>query len=178
MSIATASLLGLVFAIAATAVLYIFIMPQKRLGKLSPFFLALHNILHFKKLFVERILKFFYIFSTCVSIFWGFFLLFAQNETSSYGYFYDSYVSYESTLVEGLVFLFLGPIMLRVVYELLMILILATKNIMELNHKMDAVTKTIAPDINTNPEPRMLYCTQCGTHYDANAGKCPNCGEE
>lgn len=177
MSITTASLLGLVFAIVATAVLYFLVMPLKRAGKLSPFFLALHNILHFKKLFIERILKFFYIFSTCVSIFWGFFLLFAQDEYSSYGYF-TSHVTYESTFAEGLVFLFLGPIVLRVVYELVMILILATKNIMELNHKMDALVTTIAPEKHINLEPRMLYCTQCGTHYDANAGKCPNCGEE
>ena len=24
--------------------------------------------------------------------------------------------------------------------------------------------------------PRMVYCTQCGTRYDASRGGCPNCG--
>jgi hypothetical protein len=166
----------MIFALAATITLFIIVLPQKKNGKLSPFLQFLHDTFHFKKLFLELILKILYVFSTCFCIFAGFFLLFSRTEYISYGYF-SSHSSYsESTALTGLCLLIVGPIVLRISYEFLMILILAVKNLLEINHKMDPIVKAIE---KTDPqEPNYLYCTQCGTHYDTNAGNCPNCGKQ
>lgn len=170
-----ATLLGFICALVATILLYVFVLPTRKNGTLPRFLQLLHDVLTFKKLYLELILRALYIFSTCICIFWGFFLLFSREEYFSYGVFGGSYS--ESTFIEGLIILILGPILLRIVYEFAMLLILAVKNLMEINHK-------ITPPESSNseqeslPEPRYLYCTQCGTHYNANEGKCPNCGLE
>lgn len=175
MSSTIALILGMMFALAATIALFIIVLPQKKNGKLEPFLQFLYDVFHFKKLFLELILKVLYVFSTCFSIFWGFFLLFSRTDYTSYGYFSANSYS-ESTALAGLFMLILGPIILRISYEIMMILILAVKNLLEINHKMDPIVKAIG---TMEPEePNFLYCTQCGTRYDSNAGNCPNCGKQ
>lgn len=174
-----AVILGFICALLATILLYIFVLPNRKNGKLPRFFQFLRDVLTFKKLYLELILRTLYIFSTCICIFWGFFLLFSREEYYSYGVFGGSYS--ESTFVEGLIILILGPILLRIVYEFAMLLILAVKNLMEINHKMTPpppATAELEPEPESVSEPHYLYCTQCGTRYDANEGNCPNCGLE
>lgn len=175
MSSTVAFILGLIFALAATIVIFIVVLPRKKNGKLGPFLQFLHDIFHFKKLFLELILKVLYVFSTFACIFSGFFLLFSRTEYISYGYFSNHSYS-ESTALAGLCLLILGPIALRIAYEFMMILILAVKNLLEINQKMDPIIKAI--DKAEPKEPNYLYCTQCGTRYDTNEGNCPNCGKQ
>jgi len=175
MPIRIASVLALIFALAATILLFVFVLPKRKDKSLPPFLQMLHNIFHFKKLYLELILKALYTFSTALCIFLGFFLLFSRTEFYSYGLFSSNSYS-ESTALQGLLILIFGPILLRIVYEFALLLILVTKNLMEINRKLGPVALSIANE--AVPEPRFLYCTQCGTRYDVNRGKCPICGKE
>ncbi|MBR3084544.1 MAG: hypothetical protein IKH03_08285 [Oscillospiraceae bacterium] len=48
-------------------------------------------------------------------------------------------------------------------------------NVIEINKKLGG--KPVEPEAPGLPAvPRMIYCTQCGTQFDANQGVCPNCG--
>jgi hypothetical protein len=175
MSIQTALVLGLIFALVATVALFVFVLPQKKNGQMGPFLQFLHDTFHFKKLFLELILKILYAFSTCLSIFSGFFLLFSRTEYIS-NYYFSQSIHYESTAMMGLFFLIVGPIVLRIAYEFFMILILAAKTLLEINRKLTPIVESV--EHTELPEPNYLYCTQCGTRYDANQGNCPNCGKQ
>ncbi len=48
-------------------------------------------------------------------------------------------------------------------------------NGVEINKKLGGKpAESEAPDLPAAP--RMTFCTQCGTQFDANQGACPNCG--
>lgn len=152
-----AVLFGFLCALTATILLFLFVLPNRKNGRLPPALQWLRDVLTFKKLYLEVILRAFYIFFTCLSIFWGFFLLFSREEYYSYGMFGGTY--YESTFLEGLVLLILGPILLRVSYEFAMLLIMAVKNLMEINHKMP--TQPASCKSEPTDEPNHPSDTQC-----------------
>ena len=178
MPVNIACALGAILAIAATIVLFILVLPKSKNGKLPNKFLQfLHDALNFKILFLESILKAIYVLLTCLSIFVGFFLLFSRV---GYGYGYGyGYGHYTSTFLYGLELLILGPILLRILYELLMLAIILVKNVIEINRKINSPSDGSQPTEDTPPkqEPVYLYCTQCGTRYDVTQGNCPNCGK-
>lgn len=152
-----ATLYGFICALIATILLFLFVLPSRKSGSLPPVLQWLRDVLTFKKLYLEVILRAFYIFSTCFSIFWGFFLLFSREEYYSYGVFGGTYT--ESTFVEGLILLILGPILLRVSYEFAMLLIMAVKNLMEINHKMPTQPASREPE--PGDEPNLPPVTPC-----------------
>lgn len=187
MSLRFAMILGVVLTVISIVLLYLFVLPKKQNGKLPPFLQRLHDFFHFKKLFLEPILKFLYLLSTCFCIFFGLFLLFGRVEYISHP-FLSTYSSYsESTFLRGLVLLVAGPIVLRILYEGAMLLILAARNLVEINQKFgaapgtaDATSSTQKPDAetsSTSAETPTLYCSQCGTAYDKSDGVCPHCGK-
>ncbi len=177
MPVNVACALGAILAIAATIVLFILVLPKSKDGKLPNKFLQfLHDALNFKILFLESILKAIYVLLTCLCIFIGFFLLFSRVGYS-YGYGYGYYTS---TFLYGLVMLILGPILLRISYELLMLAIILVKNVIEINRKLKSSSDGSSQDEEAppKPEPVYLYCTQCGTRYDVTQqSTCPNCGK-
>lgn len=168
MSLSIALGIGTILAIIATVAIMILVYPKSKDGKLNKYLQKIHDIVHFKTLIIESILKFFYIFATCSSIFNGFFMLFSK--TSSY-YYSHSY------FVEGLCLLFLGPLFIRICYEFTLMMVLAVQNIIEINKKLPKFSPNgeILEEEKVVVEPKMLFCTQCGTRYDANAGDCPKC---
>lgn len=121
----TAILIGSIFAIAATVLACIFIMPEKKKEELkkSKFLLWLHDLVNFKALLIEKIMKVLYVFSTCACILVGFFMLFAKTYS-------------KSLAVDGLLLMILGPIVIRIVYEMIMLAIIAVNNIIQINKKM------------------------------------------
>lgn len=159
--------IGGILALIATITLFITVLPESKDGRLPPLLQRLHNFLNFKTLVLEKILRFLYVLATCASILIGFFLLFSRVDYY-YGY------GYGSTALMGLALMVLGPIANRILYEAAMLLILAVKNLMDINRKMDRLPGG-GPE-SVTPEPHYLYCTQCGTRYDSNQGNCTNCG--
>lgn len=174
MPVNVAIVLGTILAIAATVILFIMVLPKSKNGKLPNQFLQfLHDAFNFKILFLEVILKAIYVLSTCLCVFVGFFLIFARVDyTFGYGYHMAGY----STFAQGLILLLAGPIVLRISYELLMLAILLVKNVIEINKKIKSADCQ-EPEELSKPKPVYLFCTHCGTRYDAAQGDCPNCGK-
>ena len=122
-------ILGLIAAIILTIVTYVLIMPASKNGKLNKFCQFLHNFFNFKKIYLESVLKFFYVLNTIGCVTMGFFLLFGQVKIYRYS---------KSTFLTGLLLMILGPIFTRLFYEILMLTIIQVKNIIEINNKINS----------------------------------------
>ncbi len=134
------AVLGVLCALAGTILLYIFVLPENKKENLPKFFKVLHEIFNFKSLLIEKILKVFYTFSTLICIFCGFFMIFSfQVYTDWYG---DQVVRYNGWV--GFLLMILGPIVVRLLYESLMMFILLVKNTIQINNKLK--------DQNNNPQ--------------------------
>lgn len=120
-----------VAALLITILFFIFIIPAKRRPKSSKFGQFIHDLCNFKVFIIEKILQFMYIFVTFATFFGGFVMLFWIEERiypTEYVIVWKGYY--------GLLLLILGPIAVRIVYELLMLGITAVKNIIEINGKL------------------------------------------
>lgn len=126
-----AVVIGCIFALVATVLAFLYIMPEKKRKNLNPFFQKIADILNFKQLLIEKVLKALYVFNTFAVIFGGFFMLFSGNRN----YYYDSF---QSLALYGLLMMILGPIVVRLTYEGLMLFILLVKNTIEINKKLSA----------------------------------------
>ena len=154
MNYEVALILGPILALILTVVLYIKVMPRKLDGSFDkPILQFLHDFFHFKKLYVEEVMKFVFALATVTSVVSGALLLISVRDTYSYIYHYRSS---ESTFWMGLCLLIGGPISLRLVYEFTMMFILLVKNTMEINNKLKSngnnqPTAPAAPAETKNP---------------------------
>ena len=119
--------IGGFLALAATVLALIFITPEKRRQTLPGFFRVLADIFNFKFLILEYIIKALYILETLTCVFIGFFMLF-----SGIGGF-GGFVSYAPA---GLAVMIVGPIIVRLVYEAMIMFILLVKNTSQINKKL------------------------------------------
>lgn len=171
--------MAIVLAIAATVLAFIFIVPESKVARLGKFGRFLHDTVNFKYLIIEKILQALYIFATAYVVLQGFFMLFYVDRSYSlFGYNYSTwYGGY------GLLLMILGPISIRLVYELLMMSILLVKNVIQINGKLKSEDGNTAADIFTVPTierapapqfKKATFCSKCGTPL-AEDGTCPNC---
>lgn len=130
-----AYILAIITAIAGTVVAFILIVPDKKRDGLNKFFKILHDIFNFKQLLIEKILKALYIFSTIYVIVLGVFYLITVQPGYSRSFYMGGY---------GLLLIVLGPIVVRVVYEALMLGVLLVKNAIEINNKMNPQPGSVA----------------------------------
>ena len=122
------SIIGGILAVVATILAYVFIVPESRREKLNAFGKFLHDTCNFKYLIVEKILQALYIFFTADLIILGFFMLFAAPEDFfGHRHWLGGY---------GILIMILGPILIRLMYELLMMAILLLKNVISINNKL------------------------------------------
>ena len=131
MSSTIAVIIGVILGVMSAIAACILIMPANRAEtfKNNKFLKWLHDLVNFKALLIEKIMKVLYVLSTCICICVGFFLLFGKM-----GY-------RGSTALIGLALMVLGPIVTRLVYEGLMLIILITKNVIEINNRMGDSTE-------------------------------------
>lgn len=171
-------------ALAAAILAFIFIIPAHKRPGLNKFMQFVHDVCNFKFLIIEKIVQFLYVLSTAFSITLGFFMLFwfetYRRSTEWYGYY-------------GLLLMVVGPIAVRIAYEILMLGLLAIKNIIQINNKLknqnedDAATDPFAtpsidfiqPSAPAAPvapvAPAVMICPTCGA--PKNVGEfCSNCG--
>ena len=184
MEIGAIGVIAMLLAVGATILAYIFIVPEKRGKNLNGFGKFLHNMVNFKSLVVEKILQATYIFSTAMVILLGFFMLF---------YVEESYWGDDRWFGgQGILLMLLGPVAIRLVYELAMMLILLVKNVIQINNKLKDQTKDEPtespfdlPDISEFREtPAQFeevpaqptgFCTKCGAML-TNGAFCTKCG--
>ena len=139
MDIQIVAIVSLVLAVIGAILAFIFIMPAKKRASLPKFLQVLHDIFTFKGLLIEAILRFLYIFYTLFCIVAGLLMLFGV-EVRGYK------VPAEDTFQVGLLLMILGPIFLRLAFELLMLAVLLVKNVIEINKKLSKKTgETKAP---------------------------------
>ena len=115
-----------VVAILLTLFVVVVIVPTNKDGKLNKFFQIVHNFFNFKKMYLSLALKIIYIFLTIFSILYGIRLLFGY---SIYGY-------YVSTFWYGLAVIIASPILLRLSFEMLWLLISAAQSVIQIRDKM------------------------------------------
>lgn len=153
---AVASIIALILALGAAVVMFIFVMPKKKDGKLPKILQIFHDIAHFKQFFLGYALKAMYIIATVFCLVYGFILLFGVETHSSsfYGY---GYTTTTSTFGTGILIMILGPIAVRLTYELAIMFITLVQNVADINNKLKnqnekpVETKTEAPKAPAQP---------------------------
>ena len=189
----TISILAVLATIVITILAYIFIIPEKKRPQLNKFFRFCHDWLNMKSLIIEKIVRFFYVFTTVSVVCTGVFMLFYVQETYDYDYYYGYIVRDQWMGWYGLLILAIGPVLVRICYELAMMFLLLVKNVIQINNKLKdqneevkaapaAPAAPVAPVIpvapaTPAPTPAALavkFCTRCGAHLNAD-GTCPNC---
>lgn len=178
------SIIATILAIIATVAAFILVVPESNREKLGRFGKFLHDAVNFKFLIVEKILQALYIFVTAYLILCGFFMLFMAPETWTGRHWLGGY---------GILLMVLGPIAVRLCYELLMMAVLLLKNVISINRKLKNQNERSADaDLFAVPELHRTqpsqpaeqaapaapsFCTRCGAHLDEN-GHCPNCDQK
>lgn len=117
------TVLAIVLSLAATILLFILVIPEKKREKLPKFFQIIHDICNFKGLLIEKLLKVFYVFSTVYVMFDGVLTWFSGG-------------NFGRNFLTGLLMIVLGPIVIRLVYEALMLGIILVKNVIQINNKL------------------------------------------
>lgn len=181
-------IIATILAIIATVAAFILVVPESKREKLGRFGKFLHDAVNFKFLIVEKILQALYIFVTAYLILCGFFMLFMAPETWTGRHWLGGY---------GILLMVLGPIAVRLCYELLMMAVLLLKNVISINNKLrnqnegkaqDGIfavpdmsdlrqqlrSKAVRPQSPQNPS-APNFCSKCGSPLNED-GKCPNCG--
>ena len=138
-----------VLALVATVLAFIYIVPEERREKMGSFGKFLHDTCNFKYLMVEKILQALYIFSTAAVILFGVLMLFRTE----YNYWTDSRIWMGGY---GLLIIILGPIAIRLSYELMMMAILLLKNVIAINRKLPDKPGSAGGDVFAVPDMQEL----------------------
>lgn len=149
-----------IISIICTILTLALITPEKRRADLPRFFQFCHDLFNVKWLLIEKIFKTLYIFNTLFIILYGFTALFV--------------VPFMGTLM-----IFVGPILVRLLHEILMLGILTVKSLISINNKMPASGtgdnpfsasfseyRTSAPASNAAPASN-IYTTPASNIYTA-----------
>jgi hypothetical protein len=155
-------ILAAVFAVAATVLAFVFLIPEKRASKFKGFLKFLNEALTFKNLVFEKFIHALYVLSVIFSLTYGFFMLFSVREVYHYGGYYgNSYYTTEWTGYYGLIIMVLGPIAVRISYELLIMLVLLVKNVIEINKKLKSQNEPEQePKVEEQPQVAQQYIAQ------------------
>ena len=172
MPIQATLVLGFIGVIAARICIYIFIMPEGKYRTLNSFCRWLSDLFNFRTLWLESIIKFFYVLSTVICVIFGFLMLFSVIE------YYHGYS--EPLALFGLLLLIAGPVVIRLVYEGTMMFILLVKNTMQINNRLrNAATEPAAEAETAAPAaPVIEYCEKCGKQIEDDTIFCSNCGNK
>lgn len=150
-------------AIACTVYLCIKVLPAKYDGTFSKtIFQQIHDYFNFKKLYLESVLKVIFTLATVACVVGGIAVATVGNLFQLFGNIADA-INYDYfgswiwsqlfiNLFGGIAIAALGPIVLRLVYEGILMFIFLVKNVIEINNKMksaDNKPKEIAPEETT-----------------------------
>lgn len=112
-------------SLVCSILVWALVMPEKKRPTLNAFFTFVSDVFNFRSLLIEKILKFTYLLLTLFAILFGF-CAFIVSISINDG---------RAALI-GLLVMILGPIALRLIYELSMMAVLLVKNVIEINNKM------------------------------------------
>ena len=168
----------LIISVIGTILALIFVTPERKRTELTGFMRVLHDIFNFNGLIIEVILKALYIFMTIFIILTGLFAMFEGAE-----------------FMQCLLIMVGGPIVIRIYFELIMMLVLLVKNVTSINKKMkDQNAKNVDNNVDTKSSQYVAKeetplkeaslekevsacCPHCGVAIPENITFCPNCGQ-
>lgn len=127
MKVNVISTLSIVLGIVATIIALCLLFPDKKRPTLRGFGKIFNDVLNFKTLLFEVLMKALYVYTTTYVFFTGFFTIFRET---SFG------MDFSDNLLAGLKTMFLGVIIVRVVYELFIMLVVLIKNVAGINKKL------------------------------------------
>ena len=181
----TLTIIALILTIIATILAFIFIVPDSKRARLNKFGKFLHDTFNFKYLIIEKILQALYIFSTIFVILTGFCMLFYVQPGYSYGFYSTPSVWFGGY---GILLMLIGPIVIRLSYEFIMMTLLLIKNVIQINNKLknqneakvsassiEQTINTAVTPVNTPEEPTAHFCTNCGAPVEG-GNFCVKCG--
>jgi len=142
--------LSSIAALVTTIIMFITIIPKKKKAGLGDFGKFLHDLFNFKSLWIEKILQFCYVLSTTYVVFLGILGLFYVEETYHFSYYGSGYYTSEWRGYYGIIILVAGPIAVRIAYEIIMMFIIAIKNIIQINNKLKDQNEEKAPENTVN----------------------------
>lgn len=125
---ATVGIISVLVSLVCSILVWVLVMPEKRRPTLNAFFTFVSDVFNFRSLLIEKILKFTYLFFTLFAILFGFLAFVVSLDDG------------RAALI-GLLVMILGPIVLRLIYELSMMAVLLVKNVIEINNKMSLSSK-------------------------------------
>lgn len=147
-----------IISLILTIASLIYVTPRRRAPYLSGFLLWLHGVFNFDSLLIDKILKFFYIFTTVFSVLGGFGLLFVRHMA-----------------LYGLILMVGGPIAFRLMFESFMLFIILVRNTTEINKKLGG--EPSAPAGAERPERQIRpVCPNCGATLKSGSSFCTSCG--
>ena len=114
---------GIISALVCSILVWVLVMPEKKRPTLNAFFTFVSDVFNFRSLLIEKILKFTYLLLTLFAILFGFLAFVVSIDDG------------RAALI-GILVMILGPIVLRLIYELSMMAVLLVKNVIEINNKM------------------------------------------
>ena len=118
MPVNIALIVGIIIAVVITVLMFIFVIPDKARRHLPGFLKIIHDLVNFKTMILEPVIKVLYVLLTLGCIFIGILLLFG------------------STYWIGLIVLIIGTLVLRIIYELIMLFILQVQNVITISRKL------------------------------------------
>ncbi len=142
-------IIAVILGIAATVLAFILIVPEKRRENQGAFCKFLHDLCNFKFLVVEKVLQALYIFSTAFVILYGVLQLF--NVQPNYWTGGNTWMG-----GVGLLYIILGPIVVRLSFEMMMMVILLVKNVISINHKLASQSGSADGDVFGVPDMQEL----------------------
>ena len=137
-TIGLATFIGVIATIVCTVLVYIHIVPEKKRANLNKLGQFLHDIFNFKFLIIEKVLRFTYVLATiaCVclglSMILGISIYHSEWSNKTYTDWYGIY---------GILTAIVGPIAIRLSYEIIMLGLLLVKNVMQINKKLKSQTE-------------------------------------
>ena len=149
-------LVGLVLCAIAAAVLMTAVLPSHKRAELSPTMQKIHDFFNFKTFWMGGILKALYIVSTTAALCAGLYLLTMEP-------------------LQGLLFLVLAPVLLRLLYEAGYLFLSIRSEVREINRKLDRPDP--APDAGgESSSADHNVCKNCGNELSPSNLFCPECG--
>ena len=146
----------ILLSLVGTFLLLFLIVPERRREKLGKFGRVLHDFFNMKFLIIEKILQFFYILSTVFSIALGVVLFLVSLLSLFTGYAYFSFGTLFATVVLiPFFFIVLGPVLIRLGYELTMMGIILVKNVIQINKKLKDQNKEEAAPAPKKAAPKV-----------------------
>lgn len=143
MNINTVGFMSFIAAIATivfTILAYKRIVPEKKRAGLNKLGQFLHDVFNFKFLIIEKILQFFYVLSTIACVCFGLSMLLGIDIYHS-DYFDKTYTEWYG--IYGILIALLGPIAVRLSFEVIMMGLLLIKNVIQINKKLKSQVEDV-----------------------------------